>query len=41
MTAVIESPLDLAEAKIPEGKDSSIRFELAVRAEEPEDEDGI
>ena len=41
MTAVFESPLDLAEAKIPEGKDSIIRFELAVRAEEPEDEDGI
>ena len=41
MTAVFESPLDLAEAMIPEGKDSIICFELAVRAEEPEDEDGI
>ena len=41
MTAVFESPLDLAEAMIPEGKDSIIRFELAARAEEVEDEDGI
>ena len=41
MTAVFESPLDLAEAMIPEGKDSIIRFELAARVEEDEDEDGI
>ena len=41
MTAVFESPLDLAEAMMPEGKDSIIRFELAARAEEVEDEDGI
>ena len=41
MTAVFDSPLDLAEAMIPEGKDSIIRFELAARAEEVEDEDGI
>ena len=41
MTAVFESPLDLAEAMIPEGKDSIIRFELAARVEEEADEDGI
>lgn len=42
MTSVFENPLDLAEAMIPEGKDSIIRFELAVRAdEEAEEEDGI
>ena len=41
MTAVFENPLDLAEAMIPEGKDSIIRFELAARVEEDEDEDGI
>jgi len=42
MTSVFENPLDLAEAMIPEGKDSIIRFELAVRAdEEDEEEDGI
>ena len=41
MTAVFDNPLDLAEAMMPEGKDSIIRFELAVRAEKPEDEDGI
>ena len=41
MTAVFESPLDLAEAMIPEGKDSIVRFELAARAVEVEDEDGI
>lgn len=42
MTAVFGSPLDLAEAMIPEGKDSIIRFELAVKAdEEDEEEDGI
>ena len=41
MTAVFESPLDLAEAMIPEGKDSIFRFELVARAEESEDEDGI
>ena len=29
MTSVFENPLDLAEAMIPEGKDSIIRFELA------------
>lgn len=40
MTAVFESPLDLAEAMMPEGKDSIIRFELAARVEEA-DEDGI
>lgn len=41
MTAVFDSPLDLAEAMIPEGKDSIFRFELVARAEESEDEDGI
>ena len=41
MTAVFESPLDLAEAMIPEGKDSIFRFELVARAEESDDEDGI
>ncbi len=42
MTSVFENPLDLAEAMIPEGKDSIIRFELAVKAdEEDEEEDGI
>ena len=41
MTAVFESPLDLAEAMMPEGKDSIIRFELAARVEEDSDEDGI
>ena len=41
MTSVFDSPLDLAEAMIPEGKDSIIRFELVARAEENEDEDGI
>ena len=41
MTAVFENPLDLAEAMIPEGKDSIVRFELAARAVEVEDEDGI
>ena len=41
MTAVFENPLGLAEAMIPEGKDSIIRFELAARVEEDEDEDGI
>lgn len=42
MTSVFENPLDLAEAMIPEGKDSIVRFELAVKAdEEDEEEDGI
>lgn len=41
MTAVFESPLDLAEAMIPEGKDSIVRFELAAPVVEDEDEDGI
>lgn len=41
MTAVFDNPLDLAEAMIPEGKDSIVRFELVARAEETEDEDGI
>ena len=41
MTAVFDSPLDLAEAMMPEGKDSIIRFELAARVEEESDEDGI
>ena len=41
MTAVFESPLDLAEAMIPEGKDSIIRFELAARVEEEADEDAF
>ena len=41
MTAVFENPLDLAEAMIPEGKDSIIRFELAPFVQEEEDEDGI
>ena len=41
MTAVFDKPLDLAEAMMPEGQDSIIRFELAARAEEVEDEDGI
>lgn len=42
MTAVFDSPLDLAEAMIPEGKDSIIRFELTGSVnDEPEDEDGI
>lgn len=40
MTSVFETPLDLAEAMIPEGKDSIVRFELAERVEEA-DEDGI
>lgn len=40
MTSVFETPLDLAEAMIPEGKDSIVRFELAERKEETE-EDGI
>ena len=41
MTAVFDTPLDLAEAMMPEGKDSIIRFELAARVEEESDEDGI
>ena len=42
MTAVFESPLDLAEAMIPEGKDSIVRFEFVPFNNEPEDdEDGI
>ena len=41
MTSVFTSPLDLAEAMIPEGKDSIIRFELAPSVQEDEDEDGI
>lgn len=41
MTAVFDNPLDLAEAMIPEGKDSIVRFELAAKAEEDEEEDGI
>ena len=41
MTAVFDNPLDLAEAMMPEGKDSIIRFELAARVEEDSDEDGI
>ena len=41
MTAVFDSQLALAEAMIPEAKDSIVRFELAVHVEEPEDEDGI
>lgn len=42
MTSVFESPLDLAEAMIPEGKDSIVRFELAAKADdEEEEEDGI
>ena len=41
MTAVFDNPLDLAEAMMPEGKDSIIRFELAARVEEDADEDGI
>lgn len=42
MTAVFDNPLDLAEAMIPEGKDSIVRFELAAANNEPEeDEDGI
>ena len=41
MTSVFENPLDLAEAMIPEGKDSIIRFELAPFVQEEEDEDGI
>lgn len=41
MTSVFETPLDLAEAMIPEGKDSIVRFELAARKGEAEDEDGI
>lgn len=41
MTSVFTSPLDLAEAMIPEGKDSIIRFELAPIVQEDEDEDGI
>ncbi|MGN0334259.1 MAG: PTS fructose transporter subunit IIA [Lachnospiraceae bacterium] len=40
MMAAFESPLELAEAMIPEGKDSIVRFELAARVEEAE-EDGI
>lgn len=41
MTSVFDNPLDLAEAMIPEGKDSIVRFELAAKAEEDEEEDGI
>lgn len=42
MTAVFDNPLDLAEAMIPEGKDSIVRFELVAANNEPEDdEDGI
>lgn len=41
MTSVFETPLDLAEAMIPEGKDSIIRFEMPARKEETEEEDGI
>ena len=41
MTAVFDNPLDLAEAMMPEGKDSIIRFELAAKVEEESDEDGI
>ena len=42
MTSVFDNPLDLAEAMIPEGKDSIVRFELVVANNEPEDdEDGI
>lgn len=41
MTAMFDDPLELAEAMIPEGKDSIVRFELAARTEEPEEEDGI
>lgn len=41
MTSVFDNPLDLAEAMIPEGKDSIVRFELAAKVEEDEEEDGI
>lgn len=42
MTSVFDNPLDLAEAMIPEGKDSIVRFELAAKADdEDEEEDGI
>ncbi len=37
---IFDNPLDLAEAMIPEGKDSIVRFALAARVEE-EEEDGI
>ena len=40
MTAVFDNPVDLAEAMIPEGKDSMVRFVLETRVEEA-DEDGI
>lgn len=41
MAGILESPLDLAEAMIPEAKDSIVRFELAAPAAEAEEEDGI
>lgn len=41
MTSVFGSPLELAEAMIPEGKDSIVRFELAGKVEEETEEDGI
>ena len=42
MTSVFDNPLDLAEAMIPEGKDSIVRFELvAVDNDSLDDEDGI
>ena len=41
MTAVFQSPLDLAEAMIPEGKDSIVRFELTEETEGEFDEDFI
>lgn len=40
-TAVFQSPLDLAEAMIPEGKDSIVRFELTKETEGEFDEDFI
>lgn len=42
MTTVFDNPLDLADAMIPEGKDSIVRFELLVSDNDSfDDEDGI
>lgn len=43
MISVFDNPLDMAEAMLPEGKDSLVRFELVTKTEEEfdDDEDGI
>lgn len=41
MIPIYDNPLEMAEALIPTGKDYIVRFELAEREEEAEDEDGI